>query len=173
LAKPFSTLDVFGRPVRLEDYAGQMVLLWFYRNAACALCNLHLKRLIEWYKARPEAVQVLAVFESPAGNILDDHPGQQQPPFPLIPDPAGGLYELYGLESSESKVMASLAQPQTQRSVEEAARLGFALRREEGSNFNRLTAEFLIGPDQTIRLAHYAGYVGDHASFEEIERLLG
>jgi len=36
-----------------------------------------------------------------------------------------------------------------------------------------LTADFLIGPDQTILLAHYADFVSDHLPFEEIELYLG
>jgi peroxiredoxin len=171
-AKSFNTVDAFGRPVRLEDYAGQHLLLVFYRYSTCAMCNLHLHRLVQWSKNYPEDLKVVAVFESPAENILNNHPGQQNIPFPLIPDPTGQLYDLYGLESSESKVMASLAQPVVQQRVGEAAQLGFQLMKEEGGNFNRLTADFLIGPDQTIRLAHYADFVSDHLPFETVESYL-
>lgn len=172
LAQSFEIQDAFGAPVRLDDYAGQHLLLCFYRYSTCALCNLHLHRLAEWYKAHSDTVKIIAVFESPAENILTNHPGRQNVPFTLVPDPTGRLYDLYGLESSESKVMASMARPELKGLVAEAAQLGFQLMREEGGNFNRMTADFLIGPDQTIRLAHYAGYVSDHLPFEEIERHL-
>lgn len=172
VAKPFNILDAFGQPIRLEDYAGQNLLLVFYRYSTCAMCNLHLHRLAQWAKAQAGDIKVVAIFESPAENILNNHPGRQNVPFPLIPDPTGQLYDLYGLESSESKVMASLAQPEVQQRVGEAAQLGFQLMKEEGGNFNRLTADFLIGPDQTIRLAHYADFVSDHLPFEEIEPYL-
>ena len=35
-----------------------------------------------------------------------------------------------------------------------------------------MPAEFLIGPDLTVLIAHYADYVMDHLPFEVIERFL-
>ena len=73
-AKPFTMLDAFGHPIRLEDYAGQNLLLCFYRYSTCAMCNLHLHRLVEWSKALAGELKMIAVFESPAENILNNHP---------------------------------------------------------------------------------------------------
>jgi thioredoxin-dependent peroxiredoxin len=47
------------------------------------------------------------------------------------------------------------------------------LTKEEGSNFLRMPADFLIGPDGVVRAAHYAAYVWDHLPFACIEELLG
>jgi thioredoxin-dependent peroxiredoxin len=43
---------------------------------------------------------------------------------------------------------------------------------EEGSNFFRMPADFLIGPDLTVHTAHYAEYVYDHLGFDKLEQAL-
>jgi thioredoxin-dependent peroxiredoxin len=164
----FQASDLAGRPVDLAAYAGQPVLLAFFRNAACALCNLRVRALIN---ASPDlqrrGLAIIAVFESPRERMLE-YVGRQDAPFPLIADPQARLYELYGVESSAAKIEQSMARPETHASVQAAAAHGFALIPEEGSNFNRLPAEFLIGPDGSVQVAHYAAHVTDHLDLEEI-----
>jgi peroxiredoxin len=171
-APTFHVEDVFGDSLKLSDYAGKRLLLSFYRNSACAICNLRIHQLIQRYPAyRRGGLEVLAVFESPRENILE-YVGKQDAPFPIIADPRAQLYALYGVEVSEEKVAKTMSMPQTQATIRAAAEQGFVLTREEGSNFNRMPAEFLIGPDLTVRVAHYAEYVMDHLPFEVIERFL-
>jgi thioredoxin-dependent peroxiredoxin len=172
LAPAFHVEDVFGDPISLNDYAGKRLLLSFYRNAACAICNLRVHQLIQRYPDyRRGGLEVLAVFESPRENILK-YVGKQDAPFPIIADPQGQLYALYGVEVSEEKVAKTMSMPETQTTIRAAAEQGFVLTREEDSNFNRMPAEFLIGPDMTIQVAHYAEYVMAHLPFETIERFL-
>ena len=172
-APAFQAEDIFGARIRLDDYAGTTVLLSFFRNAACAICNLRVHQLIERYAAyRRGGLAVLAVFELPRDRMLE-HVGKQDAPFPLIADPRAELYALYGVEISEDKVAQTMAMPETQAIVSAAAAQGFALVKEEGSNFNRMPADFLIGPDRIVRQAHYAGYVMDHLPFTTIEQYLG
>lgn len=172
-AKEFEVEDVFGQSINLKNYAGKTLLLSFFRNGACALCNLRVHQLIQRYpNYQAKGLEMLAVFESPRESILQ-YVGKQDAPFPIIGDPEGQLYRLYGVETSEAKAMQSINLPQVQAAVQEAAAHGFHLTKEEGSNFYRIPAEFLIGPNLTIQRAYYADYVGDHLSFEEIERLLG
>src|SRR3978361_238298 len=92
LAPAFHVEDTFGTPVMLESYAGNPLLLSFFRNGACALCNLQVHKLIERYPmfAR-EGMAVIAVFESPRESI-QRYVGRQDAPFPIIPDPQGALY---------------------------------------------------------------------------------
>jgi peroxiredoxin len=172
LAPAFRVEDVFGDPIDLGDYAGKRLLLSFYRNSACAICNLRVHQLIQRYPAyRRSGLEVLAVFESPRDSILE-YVGKQDAPFPIVADPQAQLYMLYGVEVSEDKVARTMAMPETQATIRAAAEQGFVLTREAGSNFNRMPAEFLIGPDLTVQVAHYAEYVMDHLPFEVIERFL-
>jgi len=168
----FQAEDMFGDPIDLRDYADKRLLLSFFRNAACAICNLRVHQLIERYADyRRRGLHVLAVFESPRENLAQ-YVGRQDAPFPIIADPDGRLYDLYGVEVSESKVAHTMQMPETQQVVQTAAAAGFVLTPESGSNFNRMPADFLIEPGLRVRHAHYADYVMDHLPFEEIEQIL-
>lgn len=171
-APAFQTEDIFGRPVSLEQFAGSPLLLSFYRNGWCALCNLRVHELIERYPTyQRQGLVAIAVFESPRERILESV-GKQAPPFPIIADPDGTLYARYGVEVSAEKAQASIDHPVVAEAVAEAAASGFVLTSEEGSNFFRMPADFLIAPDQTVIEAKYADYVSDHLPFAVIERYL-
>src|SRR5262245_60572110 len=108
-APQFETEDAWGARIRLSDFAGRPILLSFFRNAACALCNLRVHQLIERFPDfRPADLAILAVFESSAERLRAGV-GRQDVPFPLIADPDARLYDLYGVESSEEKVDATMA----------------------------------------------------------------
>jgi hypothetical protein len=81
---------------------------------------------------------------------------------------------MYGVESSEEKVMVAATNPtaKQQQIILDAAEIGYPLTPEEGANFFRLPADFLIGPDLVIQRAFYSDAVGDHLPFEEIEQFL-
>ena len=172
IAPSFAARDSFGQPIDLEQYAGKWVLLSFFRNGACAICNLRVHRLIERFPdLQRQGLEVIAVFESPASSI-QQYVGQQVAPFPIVPDPDASLYALYGVEVSKEKVEATMTRPETSDLIAEAAANGFALTPEPGSNFYRLPAEFLVGPDGVVRVAHYAEYVYDHLEFDHLEAAL-
>ena len=172
-APAFQTEDIFGTRIDLEAYRGRSVLLSFYRNAACAMCNLQVHKLIEKYPAYHAAgLDMIAIFESPRENLLQ-YVAKQDAPFPIIGDPGARLYDLYGVEVSEEKVNASMTAPRTETRVKEASAAGFELTREEGSNFYRIPADFLIDPTGVIRQAYYSDIVGEHLPFAEIDNYLG
>jgi thioredoxin-dependent peroxiredoxin len=171
-APAFQTEDIFGRPISMEQFAGHPLLLSFYRNGWCALCNLRVHALIQRYPTyQRQGMMAIAVFESPRERILESV-GKQDAPFPIIADPDSVLYARYGVELSEAKVQASAENPLVAEAVMEAAANGFILTPEEGSNFLRMPADFLIAPDQIIVEAKYADYVTDHLPFAVIEQYL-
>jgi thioredoxin-dependent peroxiredoxin len=168
-APDFQAQDSFGNPIKLEDYAGKWLLLSFLRNGACAMCNLRVHQLIQKFPTlQTHGLEVLTVFESPSSSI-NQYVGKQDAPFPIVADPEGQLYTLYGVEISEEKVNATMAKPETPAKVQQAAANGFALTPEEGSNFFRMPADFLIAPDSSIQIAHYAEFVYDHLDFDTLE----
>lgn len=172
-APAFHAVDLFGAPIELAAYRGKPLLLSFFRNAACALCNLRVHQLIERYPDFQRAgLELVAIFESTAASMRQ-YVGKQDAPFALIADPEARLYTLYGVESSEAKVAATMAIPATQQVIQAAADQGFQLTEEAGSNFLRMPADFLIGADGVVLDAHYASYVWDHLPFARIEELLG
>jgi thioredoxin-dependent peroxiredoxin len=168
-APDFQVQDSFGNPIKLQDYAGKWLLLSFFRNGACAMCNLRVHQLIQKYPAlQAQNLKIITVFESPSSSI-NQYVGKQNAPFPIVPDPTAKLYALYGLENSEEKVHATREKPEFPTMVQSAAAIGFALTPEEGSNFFRMPADFLIAPDSSIQIAHYAEYVYDHLELEILE----
>lgn len=172
VAPDFETEDVFGDCVSLRTYGGSLLLLSFFRNAACALCNLQIHHLIQRYPAyHAQGLEIVAVFESPRESILS-HVSRQSAPFPVVADPEATLYDLYGVETSEEKVMAPVDEAWRSGMIRDAEAIGYPLMREEGSNFFRLPADFLIGPDQRIQVALYSSVVGEHISFGTIDSAL-
>jgi thioredoxin-dependent peroxiredoxin len=174
-APQFQTVDIFARSVTQPDSSStlrQWRLLSFLRNGACAICNLRIHQLIEQYPTLQHAgLEVIAVFESPLESIRQ-YVGRQDAPFPIIADPGAILYALYGVEISEEKVAQTMQMPETQTVVQEAAHQGFALTPEEGSNFYRIPADFLIDPNGIVQRTHYAEHLTDHLPLGEIERML-
>jgi thioredoxin-dependent peroxiredoxin len=171
-APDFTVLDSAGQSIALANFAGQWLLLSFFRNGACALCNLRVHQLIERFPAlQQQGLAVVTVFESPLASIKQSV-GRQHPPFPIIADPEAKLYDLYGVESSEEKVNTTMQRAETPAVIGAAAAAGFALTLEEGSNFIRMPADFLIGPDSRLHSLHYADYVYDHLDFAVLEQAL-
>ncbi|MFC5402687.1 redoxin domain-containing protein [Cohnella soli] len=169
IAPAFSTVDLSGNAVSLENYRGRKVLLAFLRFSACAICNLRVHHFIGRYPAwQRQGLDVVAIFESPETNMRK-YVGAQNAPFPLVADPKARLYDWYGIETSEEKVQATMADANTKSFVAEAAAAGFALTPEEGSNFHRIPAEFLIDERGIVQLAHYNRIITDHLPLTTID----
>lgn len=169
IAPTFTVSDICGNPVALESYRGRKVLLSFFRFSACAMCNLRVHQFIERYPQwERQGMDVIAVFESPIAN-MKTYVGTQNAPFPLIADPSADLYELYGTETSEEKVQATLADARTKTFVAEASAAGFELTPEKDSNFLRIPAEFLIDENGIVQVAHYNQLITDHLAFTVID----
>ncbi|MDQ0113277.1 peroxiredoxin family protein [Paenibacillus harenae] len=169
IAPTFTTTDIHGNPVALESYRGRKVLLSFFRFSACALCNLRVHRFIDrnpqW---QDQGMDVIAVFESPIANMRT-FVGAQDAPFPLVADPTAVLYDLYGIETSEEKVQATLADARTKEFIAEAANAGFELTPEKDCNFHRIPAEFLIDGNGILQTVHYSQLLTDHLQFAAID----
>ena len=167
-AKNFTTEDISGNAITLNDYAGQKVMLSFYRYAACPLCNLRVHDLIQHYASFINRnLSLVAVFQSPSASIRR-YVGKQDIPFPVIADPERRLYRLYGVESSwPGFIWGSLRLP----TVASALMKGFLPGKMEGVK-SMVSADFLIGPDSTIQVAYYGSDIGDHLPIEKINEWL-
>ena len=64
-APDFTVKDVTGETIKLSDYKGKKVLITFYRNVGCPVCNVRFHELqeqTEFYKSKN--LVVLAIYES-------------------------------------------------------------------------------------------------------------
>jgi peroxiredoxin len=170
-APEFETRDIAGQAVGTKTFFGRPWLLSFFRYSTCALCNLRVHQLIEAYpEYRRRGLEVVAVFESSADNVRANV-GKQRVPFPLVADPETRLYDLFGVEVSEAKVQASMARDLAPQ-IAAAAAIGYPLAREDGGNFYRMPADFLIAPNGTFAAVFYSDFVGTHLPHAVIEEFL-
>jgi peroxiredoxin Q/BCP len=171
-APDFSVRDLYGNRVALEDYRGVCLLLSFYRFAVCPVCNIRMWRLSQHVAAYNRlGLHFVACIESSPDNMhfyLD----RLNCPFPLIPNLGGHLYDLYGLRSSPLRVFKGMA-VHADIYLDAARRNlgGWNVFRFDG-NFGRLPADFLIGPDGRLLLAHYGRDHGDFLPLDQLDLYL-
>lgn len=168
--EPFSTVDVDGHPVTLERFRGHPVLLMFFRYASCPMCNLRLHDFAEEYpRLRAKGLSAVAFFHSPA-RAIRRNAGQRDYPFPLVPDPDQEIYRTFGVRTSWGGFLKSMVLPSFYRDWIRSIRHGFW----GGADIQMATmpADFLVGPDGRLLVAHYGKDIGDHLSVAEIERAL-
>lgn len=167
IAPDFQTADMFGSSLRLYDLRGRPVLLSFMRYASCPMCNLRVRELVLAHeRLSREGLTVLVVFQSTAES-MQEYVGRQDAPFTLIPDPDMTLYRLFEVERG----WAGLLAPSNVVHAVKAFSKGFAPGRVEGP-FDRLPADFLIGPDGRIDMAFYARAAGEHVPLEDVSAWL-
>lgn len=170
-APQFTALSVKDKAFDLQALKGHRVLLGFYRNGACALCNLRIQELIGHAEAwARRGLRIVAVFES-SPEDMEPYVSRQNPPFSLLADPDGSLHALYGVENAVD-VMAISQLAEVQERVGAAAAAGFPLIPQAGANFQRLPAEFLLTPDLQVAEAQYSDRLVNHLPLATIEAFL-
>ena len=167
-AVDFTATTIEGKLFKLSDLKGKKIFLSFYRNGACALCNLRVHEIAMRQKDFDHAgIRIIAIFES---SIEDMKPfvGKQKPGFTLLSDPEGKLYELYGVKTSPELISQVMTSGSAASRIEEAARAGFKLTQQEGSNFFRIPAEVLIDENFHIKKLHHCDQLINHLTIDEI-----
>ncbi len=174
-APEFVAPDLTGRPISLTRYSGRKLLLTFYRAAVCPLCSVRTWHLINRYPMyRRAGLEVVAFFET-APSLAHQYLDRLDAPFPIIPDLAHEVYDRYGLDTSLWGVLKARL---TRRDVyREAAQRGIGARLAQNilgmdGRMGLMPAEFLIGEDGRILVAHYGHDAGDFLLFSEIDYFL-
>src|SRR5258706_14333298 len=167
VAPSFQAIDIYGRRVALSQYRGTNLLLSFNRAAVCPLCNIRTWHLINRYVMYQRlGLHIIAFYESAPGrshSYLD----RLEAPFPIIADLERNIYSLYGLESSWlGAVKARLTRLGMYHEAAAKTLGGNVLPNvyQMDGRFRRLPADFLVGPDLRIRLAHYGQRSEEHTS---------
>ena len=166
----FTTRDVNGQEVNLSDYKGKKVLLTFFRNAGCPVCNLRMHELLDQAAAfARQGLTVIAVYESTA-QTMKQYTEWQSIPFVMIPDANQELYARYAIERSGRKAFASVFHGV----IGKAGRGKKLFRRKIAQDGHKTTigADFLIDEHGKVAVAHYGRYIGDHLPLSEINAFL-
>lgn len=169
-APAFTIKDVHGATVNLADYKGKKVMLTFYRNVGCPICNLRFHELQEqatYFKSK--GLIVLAVYESTAENIKQYMEGETFYAT-MIPNPDQSLYKLYDVERSAGKMMKGMFHG-AMRKMKEGKAL-FKKKIELDGNATRISADFLIDENGNVQTAYYGKYIGDHLPIDKIKLFL-
>lgn len=169
-APTFTITDVNGSLVKLAAYKGKKVLLTFYRNVGCPVCNLRFHELAmqaDTFKAK--GLIVLAVYESSAENMRQYVEGEN-PYAIMIPDPNQDLYTLYHIERSTGKMMKGMFHGAMGKMAK--GKKLFKRSIKQDGNANRISADFLIDENGRVQIAYYGKYIGDHLPVSDITRFL-
>lgn len=171
LAPSFSVDSAQGGTITLEQFAGQPLLLMFHRYAGCPMCNIRLhdfaRRFRQWHEGGLEAV---AFFHSPPAYI-NQHAGGKQYPFAIAADPKFRVYRKYGVATSWSRLVLSIARPSVYLDLIRALRHGY----RGGKITPRLAtmpADFFIRPDGSIHAIYYGRSIADHMPNDQIDEAL-
>ncbi len=166
----FTIKDVDGHSIDLADYKGKKVMLTFYRNVGCPVCNFRFHELQEQADSlKAKGLVMLAVYESSAEQMkiyLDGQPSYTS----MIPNPDESLYRLYHIDRSMGKVMKGVFHG-SMRKMKVGKKL-FKKKMKQDGNANRIGADFLIDENGKIAVAYYGKYVGDHLSIALIKEFL-
>jgi peroxiredoxin len=119
-------------------------------------------------------LEVLVILESTQEHARE-HAVLRDAPFPIVADPTSTLYDLYGTAISSRAVKVALKRRKKTFAV--AQQMGFEQLVNGGPAYGdgvleRLPAEFIIGPDFRIEVAHYGRDIGDFLPLKHIERHL-
>lgn len=148
--------------------AGRTALV-FLRYYGCTLCQLDMRRFAKEYeKIHAAGGQMLVVLQSATEKLkpqLTEHPF----PYDIICDPAGALYEAFGIECAPS--MKKLADAKTVLKMGKAVFAGLKHGDYEGKEL-QLPAVFVVDHELTLSYVHYGKSAGDVPEPETLAKLL-
>lgn len=169
LAPQFTALDVYGTQIKLSELQGKKVLLTFYRNVGCPVCNLRFHEMEKLLAKYDTSVIALAVYESSSEHI-SAYLGTDTYKAIIIPNPLQDLYRLYHVERSTVKIMKGLFNGAFTK-MTKGNKL-FKRKIKQDGNMDRLEADFLIDAHGKVARAHWARFLGDHIPLAEVEEFI-
>ena len=169
-APEFQIRDIAGNEHSLKKYKGKKILLSFYRNAGCPICNYRFHELEgeEKYFKEKELV-LISIYESSLENLkllIDTSKYYQH----IVSDSEGLLYFKYGVEENRAKLVKGFLHGAKQKAYK--GRQRFPTKIKQDGNPNRIAADFLIDENGNIIIAYYGKYLGDRLPVGDIKSKL-
>jgi thioredoxin-dependent peroxiredoxin len=169
-APEFSVKDIQGNLHSISKYKGTKILLSFYRNAGCPVCNYRFHELEDnrgYFEEK--GLILLSVYESSVENLkllIDTNHFYQQ----CVADPEGALYNLYAVELNKGKIAKGFLHGAKQKAYKGKQRFSKAIKQD--GKIERIAADFLIDENGNILATYYGKYLGDRMPIEQIKKLL-
>lgn len=164
----FITKDVYGEHFQLSDYLGKRVMLSFFRNAECPLCNFRLYELTHNYQSwRDQGLEIVAIFSSSSESVrkfVARHPR----PFKMISDTELEIYSNYGVEKSNAGMWKALVFriPTLLRGMFRGGYL------KPTRHFSLVPGDFLLDESGRIVNVFYGQDISEHIPIDQVERFL-
>lgn len=167
----FDKTDIFGRPIKLEDYADKKLLIAFFRHAGCPFCNLRVHALTKVHEElKAQGLEMIFFFESKEQVLLRSTFHKEVSPIPLISDPQKEIYDQYGIESSAGKSAKSHITTFVQTAFK-AKKAGVPMHpMKDGESINTIPAEFLVDKGLEVKKVHYSKSLTDRLDMELIKK---
>lgn len=169
-APEFQVRDIEGKTHSIEQYKGKKILLSFYRNAGCPVCNFRFHELENERKLWEEkGLVLLSIYESSTENLkllADTNHFYQN----LVADPEGLLYDKYSVEENKGKLAKGFLHGAKQKSA--AGKKLFTKAIKQDGKPNRIAADFLIDENGNLITVYYGKYLGDRMPVELIKSKL-
>ncbi len=169
-APSFAATDLNGQLIQLKDYRGKKVILTFYRNVGCPVCNFRFHELqadSAYFKAHNTVI--LAVYESTAANLKMYTEGEHFYAT-LIPNPTQDLYRLYDVEKSTGKLFKGMFKGAMKKM--KPGKKMFKQKIKQDGSMSRIGADFVIDENGIVKEAYYGRHLGDHIPLHELKQLL-
>ncbi|MBL6961491.1 MAG: TlpA family protein disulfide reductase [Anaerolineales bacterium] len=103
LAPDFNGITLEGDNIRLSDYRGKIVMINDFATW-CGPCLLETPHLVEFYSARQDEIEIIALNMQESETEVADYQNQYNITYPLVMDPKGELtkesYRPIGLPTS-------------------------------------------------------------------------
>jgi thioredoxin-dependent peroxiredoxin len=161
----FEAPDLLGQRFWLSELTRGGVWLAFYRYSSCPMCNMHFDDVVSRKNLlRENGVEFVAVFESYKENFPKRYLNMEIKGITMVADPAGKLYETYGVEKNWSGYLSP--KPFVERA--KAGVKGYMEGKIDGP-LDRIPAHFLILPNGKIFTAHYGKNIADNLKWRSLE----
>lgn len=163
---PFTTQDIYGESIDVNDFKGRRIVLSFFRDAACPFCNFRIYELTHNYKNWQAAgLEIIVVFSSTAEQVRK-HVARYPRPFRMIADPHLQIYKQYRVEQSSRALFKALVCkfPRIIRGIIAGGRPS------KNPHVNIVPADFLLNEEGNIVELLYGRDTADHIPLENIQR---
>lgn len=172
-ASDFDYCTAHSEGLRLSDtlQKADKTFLFFSRYMGCPFCQVDMLELCEEYTRFTEKkAQVLVVLQS-TPETIGSQTVLKEPPFEIICDPKGKLYDLYHVKSAAN--ILKMIKPGKKFFRKAGKLLKHKLKHGayEG-NEQQLPALFLLDQERDILYSHYAAHLADLPDADEMLRLL-
>ncbi|MCK5190852.1 MAG: redoxin domain-containing protein [Methylococcales bacterium] len=157
--------SIDGSQFTLQQVQGKRYMLSFMRFAACPFCQLRIHQLISRWQELDENFTVIAVFDSPLGN-LQKQSNKELAPFPILADEHYFYYQKFAIKQSISGMFKAMLFRMP--SLLYAMIKGYFPSSIKGK-VTTLPADFLVDEHGVIQLIYYGKDSGNHLPFEQVK----